>query len=326
MAVSVASDFKIYNAEFNSGMYEALAENTQIFNANSRGGIIMVSEEHRGEYVKEAMFKQIASLITRQDLTSTSSVTPKKLEQIEEVSVKCNRKIGPVDMTLNAFKMAGLETPDGSYRLGRLVGDAVAKDLADIAIISVAAAVGGQSALIYDVTGETVKTVTFEALLKTKQKWGDQFMKLAAWLISSKPFFDLAIKGLDYNIESVAGLTIASGQLLNAAGGAFVVTDNSNLTNSGSPSTYNTIGLAAGACLVRESQMQTIVLDWVTGTEQLTLRLQGEYAATVGVDGFTWDVTNGAGNPTAATLGTTTNWDKVRTDTVGLPLVKLLSQ
>ena len=84
MAVSLTSDFKIYNDEFNAGHYEALAENTQIFNGASRGAIIMTAEEHRGVYKKEAAFKIIADLVSRQDLTSTSSLTAKKLEQVEE--------------------------------------------------------------------------------------------------------------------------------------------------------------------------------------------------------------------------------------------------
>jgi len=58
----------------------------------------------------------------------------------------------------------------------------------------------------------------------------------------------------------------------------------------------------------------------------LIFEIQGEYANTVSVTGFTWDTGNGGANPTDVALGTTTNWDKVITDVTGLPLVKLLCQ
>jgi len=327
MAVSLTSDFKIYNAEFNSGAYEALAENTQIFNGASRGAIIMTAEEHRGVYKKEAAFKIIADLVSRQDLTSTSALTPKKLEQVEEASVKLHRKIHPVDMTFNAFEEAGLETPDGSYRLGRMVSDAMAKDMANIGIISLVAAVGAQTDLIQDITAETVKTANLLSLIDTRGKWGDNMNKIGCWLSHSKPHINLIKDGLEnYQMDSVAGVLFSQGIANTLAGAPFVVSDNSNLYNLGSPRTYNLLGLAGGACLVQQSQITRIVIQIVTINEQLIIRLQGEYAATVGIDGVTWDVTSGGANPTDATLGTTTNWDSIRTATVSLPFVKLLCQ
>ena len=326
MAVTLTSDFKIYDEEFQAGIYEALAENTQIFNEASRGAIVMASEEHPGQYKKEAMFKRIANLITRQDLTSTSAVTAKKLEQIEEVSVKLHRKIGPVDMTLNAFKEAGLETPDSSYRLGRLIADAAAKNMADIAIIAANAAVSGVTALINDVTGSSGKA-TITNLMDTAQKWGDQQTKLSTWLLHSTPFNDLRKDGLsNYNLESVAGVIIASGQIAPVVGGSIIISDNGNLVNSGSPNTYNVLGLAAAAIMVQLSQLEQVVVQLVTGLEQLVVRIQGEYAVTVGVDGFAWDTANGGSNPDDTALGTSTNWDKILTDDKALPLVKLLCQ
>jgi len=109
-------------------------------------------------------------------------------------------------------------------------------------------------------------------------------------------------------------------------GGPLVISDNSALVNSGSPNTYNNLGLATMSALVRQGGLERIVAKVQTGLEQLTVEIQGEYNITLGVDGFTWDITNGGANPTDAALGTSTNWDKVRQDTTGLPIVKLLSQ
>ncbi len=325
-AISVASDFKVYEPEFNAGAFEALFQNSNIFNGASRNGIRLVTQVHQGHYLKQAYFSQIAGLVTRQDITSTANVDSKKLSQVEEAAVKLHRRIGPVKVTLKAFKMAGIDTPAGSFTLGRMIGDAVAKEMASIAIIAANAAVSGQTALINDVTGKTVKTATVKYFNETRLKWGDQLTKLRSWVMHSKVFGDFTNDGLDISLESVAGTLFANGNVPGLMGGGLIVSDNANLVNSGTTNTYNTIGLAEDALLVRQSELQNVVIKMITGNEQLELELQGEYAVTVGVDGFTWDITNGGSNPNDTALGTSSNWDKVRTDTTGLPLVKLLSE
>jgi hypothetical protein len=325
-AISLSSDFKVYEPEFNAGFHEQIYLNSNIFNGASRGAIQLITQVHPGHYYKEAYFKQVASLVTRQDITSTSAVDSKKLEQVEEIGVKLHRKVGPVQSTLKAWAMAGLETPEGSMMLGRQVGDAVSKQMASDAIISVVAAVGGQAALIKDVTGESTKTATISYLNDTRLKWGDQLTKLAVWLQHSKVFGDLVADGLAIELESVAGALVARGGVAALMGGGMVISDNTNLVNSGTPDTYNVIGLASGAALVKQSELQKIVIKMITGLEQLVVEIQGEYANTVSIEGFAWDVTNGGSNPNDTALATTTNWDKVRTDTTGLPLVKLLCQ
>ena len=326
MAVSLISDFKIYEPEFQAGMYEALAENVNLFNQASRGAILLAANELPGHYKKEAFFKRISNLITHQDITSTADVTPLKLEQSEEVAVKTHLKIKPVDMTLNAFKEAGLETPGASFRLGRLISDAMAKAAADKAIIAANAAVSGITALINDVTAASGKA-TVSNLLGTKQKWGDQQTKLVSWLMHSTPFGDLQSDALsNYHLESVAGVTVATGNISPVVGGSVIISDNSNLVNAGTPNTYNVLGMAPGAVLVEISQAEQIVIKVVTGKEQLVVRLQGEYAITISVDGFAWDTANGGANPDDTALGTSSNWDKVLTDDKALPLVKLLCQ
>ena len=323
-AITVTSDMKVYEPEFNAGFYEALYQNTNIFNCASRNGITLITQVHQGHYLKEAYFKQISSLVTRQDITSVSAVDSKKLEQVEEAAVKLHSKIGPVQFSKKSFKMAGLniESRAGSFYLGRLVADAVASRIASQAIMAVNAAVGGQSDLIYDVTDEGTPTATLKYLNRTRGKWGDQLNKLASWLMHSSVFLDVWDQSVDIPLESVAGVAVAQGAVPGLLGGGLVVTDNANLYSSGD---YYTIGLAAGACVVRQSELQEVVIQTHTGYEQILMEVQGEFAVSIGIDGFTWDITNGGSNPTDANLATTTNWDKVRTDTTGLPLVRLTS-
>ena len=92
------------------------------------------------------------------------------------------------------------------------------------------------------------------------------------------------------------------------------MTDSTSLIaqlNSPDLNDYYTLGLVAGGVEVENSEEQEIMVQDVTGLENLVVRYQGEYAYNLGVKGFKWDVANGAANPSTSTLGTGTNWDTV---------------
>jgi hypothetical protein len=65
----------------------------------------------------------------------------------------------------------------------------------------------------------------------------------------------------------------------------------------------------SGAVEVENSEEQDIVVQDVTGLENLVVRFQGEYAYNLGVKGFKYDVTNGGANPNATAVALGTNWD-----------------
>lgn len=326
-AISKASDFKVYEDEINLGIHEALALNSNIFNEASGGAINLVTQAHPGNYMKRGLFTQIDSLVSRQDITSTAAVDSLKLEQDEIVAVKLHRKIGPVQVTPKAYKMAGLSMPEGAMILGRQLGDAMLKSMADAAIISAKGAVLNISGLQNDITSEETKTATIKQLHRTKMKWGDQAGKLAAFICHSAPYTDLWEDGLNYSLESVAGMQLTAGGFPPALGARLIVSDNTNLVNATpTPDQYYTLGLAAGAIEV----MQAANLEWAierhTGYEQILYEVQGEFEITVMLQGFAWDISNGGANPTDASLATAGYWDQVYTDENALPIVCLISQ
>ena len=50
MATTLASDMRIYEAQFQTGLTETLQQNTEVFNAASNGGIILRSAAQKGNY------------------------------------------------------------------------------------------------------------------------------------------------------------------------------------------------------------------------------------------------------------------------------------
>lgn len=312
MATSTVSNFKIYNPQFQAGMWEGIAQVITAFNAASQNAVRLVSRAIAGDYEKEAFFQQV-SMVSRRDITSTSAATAIAMTQDENISVKVDRKIGPAEILLNAARRIGMSWEEASYIIGVMAGEQKAKDLLNTGLLAVEAAIEGQgTSLTYDATGQTTKTLITTYLVEALAKMGDAAGRVVAWVMHSKPFFDLTKSQITDKITNVADAVIygASPGTLNRP---CVVLDAPALTdaNGSATDTYNILGLVANGVVVTESEQSEIVSEIVTGGENLKGRYQGEYAFNLACKGFKWDTTNGGTTPTDASLATTTNWDKV---------------
>jgi len=79
MSIGTQSDFVIYNAQFWGGVVETLQQNTEAFNAASQNAVRLVTRSILGDYERESFLKSTASLISRRDITATTSVSDNKL-------------------------------------------------------------------------------------------------------------------------------------------------------------------------------------------------------------------------------------------------------
>ncbi|BDU76295.1 major capsid protein [Mesoterricola sediminis] len=312
MAIGKASDFVIYQDQFQAGVWEAITQNVNVFNGASAGAIKLVAKDLKGDFNKDTFFKTIAGLVSRRDTTSTATVADTALAQGENIGVKLNRKIGPIALTLDSLRKIGSSSEEISFGIGRMVGERKAVDMLNGALIGATAALGAQSSVLYDATADTTKTLNHTAMVSGMAKFGDQSARIKAWVMHSKPYFDLVKQAIGDKIVEVAGVTIYSGNVA-TFNRPTIVTDAAPLLVSGSPNTYPILGLVEGGIVVTESEQQEIATQLVTGLENLVHRIQGEFAYNLNIMGFQWDVTNGGANPNDTALGTGTNWDPVVT-------------
>ena len=280
----------------------------------------------KGHYENESFFKSISTLVSRRDITSVSAATDAALTQGELVRVKLNRKIGPVAQTLDAFRKISLDPAEMSFILGQQTGKAIALDYLNTALTALDAALAGVSAVNYDATANSNPdrtTLDHTNLVRTMAKFGDASNRLVAWVMHSKPFFDLMEASVADKIFQVANVTIYSGTVA-TFGRPVIVTDSSAmLTTTSSGTVYHIHGLTENAVVVEESEDRQIASDLITGLENLVMRIQGEYAFNLGIKGFAWDSANGSSNPSASAVGTSSNWDKAVTDNKQLAGVRL---
>ena len=328
LAIGKASDMMIYQAEFQTGIVERITQFIIAFNEASRGAIRLVPRALKGHYSKEAFFKDIATLVSRRDITSVAAATDLALIQDEVISVKLNRKVGPVAQTLDAIKKAGMTEAEASRAFGQLAGDRKMKDMLNAALVAVETAIQAVTANNLDITGESVKTASTIALARTIAKFGDASNEIVCWVGHSKPHNDILQGLITDKVTGLADLVTLQGAVPAFLGRPAVITDSPALTdaNGSATDTYNTLGLVRDAVVVEESEEESFATEIVTGLENLVRRWQSEHAFNVKVKGHKWDVTNGGANPTDAALGTTTNWDKVASDDKLTAGVRLKSQ
>ena len=315
MATGLVTDLVIYDDEYKGGMYEKVAQMTDALNAASAGAIRMIVKEMLGDYQKESFWKKLSGIVHRRDLSSTAAVADTALTQDELISVKLSRRLGPLANAVGSLTRIGADMSEMSFVVGQQFGEEKVADWLNTALYAVVAAIEGVDALNYDATGETTPTLTHSHLVKGLSKMGDRSSRIIAWVMHSAPYFDLVGQAISDKIVNVADMAIYQGTTA-TMNRPVIVTDSAalkeeNSSASSGDDTYDILGLTQDAVMVVQSEDDLLRSEVPTGTEQLILRIQGEYTFNLGVKGFQWDTANGGTNPLAAAIATSTNWDQV---------------
>lgn len=330
MAISLNSDFKVYEEQFQGGFIETIMQNVDAFNAASQGALVLRTRELLGNYEKEAFFDEIvAAAITRRDLTSTSAATATKLTQDEFIGVKLNRRNGPFEVTLDSFRKIGGGTAEEiSQRFSRVIGvqtaRALPQEILARALAAIEAKLDATTALEED---DTAGTITTEGLADAMSRFGDAAGDIVLMVMHSKVYWNLVKDQITDAVYRANGVMVMNG-VPATLGKPVLVTDSTSLVETNGVSTgidaYSTLLLPAAAAVIDMSEAPIAALEGpLTGNENLYYRWQAEYAYNLRLRGCQWDVTNGGANPTNSAVATATNWDTVVASNKLLPGVLL---
>ena len=273
----------------------------------------------QGQYIQRPVLKRIGSgLVARRDITSNSDTTPVNITGDNEIAVKLNRRVGPVDYTVDSMRLSKLTPAQFSAEIGKQVGEEMALNIQNSIIAAAVGILGGvtSSANTNTVWSATTRTNLSPAVLNsTLALMGDQrdkFRREARILTRSEPTTDLItdLSGRSYN---GIGDKALGGQIdMGTYGmGMPVMVDSSNLTIADAGfDKYLTLLLGKGFMQVWFPLPLTIYeVFQTTLPEQVLRRWRGDFDFVIGTHGAKWDVSNGGANPSDATLATTTNWD-----------------
>jgi hypothetical protein len=305
---------------------ETIDQEIDILGAASNGTINIVPNRHIGDFSKYSFIDQI-DMITHRDTTAADPASPATSvmpSQSEVVRAKTNRLIGPIDMTIDFWKKIGSDVGEMFFLMGNEIGRQMAQDYVNTALrCAVANAIDNFANVGIDISAETGAgdaLIGYDHLNDINAKFGDRSNSIVAYVMHSKVWHDLVAESIanQSSLDTVAGVTINNGTVA-SLGRPVIVTDALPLVVA--TTDYITLGLTRGALTVMESEERTMVNQVVTGLPNLVQRIQGEYAFTTDVKGYTWNAA--VRNPDDTALDLAANWSQSASSLKDTALVAL---
>lgn len=330
MATGTINNFTIYQAQFQTGVIERVAQNVAAFNAASNNCITLETQLHPGNFLQSANYVLGSGMRVR-TLSSVADISDVPLTQGEEVAPKISWADGPYADTADAFAKISADPNLLYYVLGQQAGEKLSQMMLNSACAALKGVLFAPDAAFganqYDSSGLSANdTVSYVNLIRSLAKLGDRGASVACWLMDGASLFKLTENSTTIATDLVAGATISRGgpptlgRPVIATDSSYLRVDASSVANDKSL----VYGLLPGAIRVIVSEDMRVILDDVTGKVNLIKRYQAEGAYTVYVRGAKWST--GAVNPSDATLATKTNWTKNATSVKDGPGCVLIAQ
>lgn len=300
------SDMKVYNDDIVGTTIELLGQKTDQFNAASGGAIVLSTAAWRGDFSRESFFNQIASAKRRVDrYAANADQAATALTQGEHVGVKVAGGFGPV--LFEPAQMTWLmEDPASAIRaISEGFSDALLADQLNTAVGAAVAAVGGNTALVNDVSATA--GISLNALNGSHAKFGDQSQLLITDVMTGATWHSLVDKALTNSSQ-----LFVSGNVLvvDVLGKRYVISDIPALYETGTPNKAKVLSVVANGIIVDNASDIISNVDTSNGKTRIETTWQADYTFGLKLKGYSWDATNGGKSPTDAELFTASNWDK----------------
>lgn len=315
------SDLTVYSEYAYSAMTEVLRQKIALFNAASGGAIVLGQQGVQGDFSDQVFWSKISGLVRRRNAYGTGSVAEKVMEDLVDTMVKIATGTPPVRIDPSQFKWIQKNPEEAGVVLGQqLAVDALA-DMLNTALGAGYAALGQIAGVTLDLLADDTtapfsNTLNFATLNRGQAMFGDAASQIVAWVMHSKPLFDLYGNALANaeNLFQYGNVNVSRDPF----GKLLVATDAPNLTFTDTVPTpdvsaYAVLGLVAGALRCLQGNDFTANEETKNGNENITRTYQAEWSWTLGVKGFAWDKANGGKSPADAAIFTATNWDRIAT-------------
>lgn len=308
------SDLAVYSEYAYSAMTEVLRQQVDLFNGATEGAITLQSAAHQGDFSDVAFFKNISGLVRRRNAYGAGTVAEKAMAQLVDTMVKVAAGTPPIRLDPSQFLWIQMNPEVAGAALGQQLAVQTMADMLDISLGAFYAAHAGIASNVLNITAATPPddTMSFSAQNSAVAKLGDgSGGRVVAWVMNSKPMFDLYGKNLT-NAERL--FTFGTVNVTrDPFGRLMVMTDSPSLVTAGSPNVYHTFGLVPGAIRVDQNNDFLANEETKNGDENIIRTYQAEWSYELGIKGFSWDKAAGGKSPTTAALLTGTNWDRYAT-------------
>lgn len=306
------SDLSVFSEYAYDTMTEVVAQQIDLFNAASRGTIVLSSAQHQGDYNERAFFSKISGLVRRRNAYGSGAVASKKLAQIVDTMVKVAAGTPPVAMDPGQFKWIQMNPETAGAAMGQQLAKDMLADMLNISGAAAYAALAGQASDIqYDGTGATPDTFNPAMTVAGAAKFGDRSSEIVAWLLHSYDLHNFYANAIANTAQLFSYGTV--NVIQDPFGRVFVTSDIPALFVAGSPNIAYALGLVPGAIAIDQNNDYTENIETTNGDENIQRTFQAEWSYNLGIKGFAWDKATGGASPTDAALTTSANWDKIVT-------------
>lgn len=300
------SNMKVYNEDIVGTTIELLAQKTDVFNAASGGTIILSTARFRGDFSRESFFNQIAAARRRVDrYAANGDQAATALTQGEHVGVKVAGGFGPVLFEPSQLTWLSEDPASAIRAIAEGFSDALLQDQLNTAVAAAVAAVGGQAALINDVSESA--GLTLNVLNNSHAKFGDMSQMLRADIMTGAAWHKLVDKALTNSSQLFASGNV---QVVDILGKRYVISDIPALYVAGTPNKSKVLSVVANGIIVDNTSDIIANMETSNGKERIETTWQADYSFGLKLKGYSWDTTNGGKSPTDAELATASNWDK----------------
>ena len=316
------ADFKILNDFSYLTKTATLQQKVDLFNAATRGALVLQSRPVTGVFEDEVYWSEIAGLVARRDFTSTATATAVELGQSQETAVRVGARTPPIAAAPHLFNLIQQDPKTAGVIIGKQLAIGELRDMVNTAISALVAATGVAAGTKYDysATGalDQLALNTGSALM------GDQADNLRCWIMHSKSRHALYANALGNTAKLFEYGTVAVNQ--DYLGRVFIATDSPSLVLAGSPTKYYTLGLMENAAVVTSQPdfLQNVVT--ANGQENIQMTIQSQWSYFLRLKGYTWDKANGGASPSNAALATGSNWDATYNDVKASAGIQILTQ
>lgn len=299
-------DMKVYNEDIVGTTIELLGQKTNVFNEASGGTIILSTARFRGDFSRESFFNQIAAARRRVDrYAAIADQAATALTQGEHVGVKVAGGFGPVLFEPSQLTYLSEDPASAIRAIAEGFSDALLQDQLNTAVAAAVAAVGGQAALVNDVSAAA--GLTLNVLNNSHAKFGDMSQMLRADIMTGAAWHKLIDKALTNSSQLFASGNV---QVVDILGKRYVISDIPALYVAGTPNKSKVLSVVANGIIVDNTSDIIANLDTSNGKTRIETTWQADYTFGLKLKGYSWDTANGGKSPTDAELATASNWDK----------------
>lgn len=144
------SDLAVFSEWTYLSQTEVLRQQIELFNAASRGAIVLRPVAHVGDFTDAAHWALINGLVRRRNPYGSGAVTHKTLAHLVDTMVKVAAGTPPVDIPPGQFQWIQRNPEEGGAVIGRQLAVATLADMLNTAIMGAVAALSGVAAVNTD--------------------------------------------------------------------------------------------------------------------------------------------------------------------------------